>query len=454
MLPVTYDGGKEVVMKKARRTTRLLAAAGLVLVVLAAASAAGAARLGGGAPASSARSQDTKLEIWCWSGAIDALKAVDAPFSRAHPDIDIKYVQLSPGDLYQKLQLAVAAGSGFPDISCIEDSHLYQIVKLGPLADITNRVKPYLGKIAAPSKWDAARRNGRYYAMPWDAGPLVLFYRRSVFRQAGVKASSILTWNDYYRAARTIKRKTGVPMWQNSKAHNDARLFESLLWQQGLGYVDANGRVVLDKNPSILRTLEYMGKFWKAGLATEPAPWTNPWYDEISGAKVATLPMAQWMSIFLKSWLAPKTSGDWGVTLLPAWKKGGARSANDGGSALSIFKSSDNKDAAWTYIQYHLGRADSQAEIYKKTDYFPSLKAAFSTPYVRQPDPYYAGQKVHLLFKKALGLIPKAHVYSTDYQQMNTLMSTEIQNYALGKKSARKALADAAKAIRARTGRH
>jgi lactose/L-arabinose transport system substrate-binding protein len=441
-------------MKKARGKTMLQAAAGLVLVVLAAASAAGAARFGSGAPSSTARGQDTKLEIWCWSGAIDALKAVDAGFKRKYPDIDIKYVQLAPADLYQKVQLAVAAGGGYPDVSCIEDSHLYQVVKLGPLADITSRVRPYVKKIAAPSKWDATKRNGRYYAMPWDAGPVVLFYRRSVFKKAGVKAASIRTWNDYYRVALKIKRKTGDAMWQNSKSHNDGRLFESLLWQQGLGYVDANGRVILDKNPQIRRTLEFMGKFWKAGLATEPAPWTDPWYDDITKTKVATLPMAQWMSIFLKSWLAPKTSGDWGVTLLPAWKKGGTRSANDGGSALAIFNSSGQKEAAWNYIQFHLGRADSQAEIYKKTDYFPSLKSAFATPYVKQPDPYYAGQKVHLLFEKALGLIPKAHVYTTDYQQMNQLTSTEIQNYALGKKNARKALADAAKAIRARTGRH
>jgi lactose/L-arabinose transport system substrate-binding protein len=441
-------------MKKARRAMRLLPVAALVLVALAAAAAGGAARLGGGAPAANTRGQDSKLEIWCWSGAVDALKAVDAGFSRAHPDIEVKYTQLAPADLYQKLQLAVAAGSGFPDISCIEDSHLYQIVKLGPLADITGRVKPYIKKIAATSKWDATRRNGRYYAMPWDAGPVVMFYRRSVFRKAGIKPGSIQTWANYFAAAKTIKRKTGVPMWQNSKAHNDGRLFESLLWQQGLGYVDAGGRVILDKNPRILRTLEFMGKFWKGGLATEPTPWTDAWYNEIKGTKVATLPMAQWMSIFLKSWLAPKTSGDWGVTLLPAWQRGGTRSANDGGSALGIFKSSDQKDAAWAYVQYHLARAASQAEIYKKTDYFPSLTSAFATPYVRQPDPYYAGQKVHLLFKKALGLIPKARVYTTDYQQMNSLLSTEIQNYALGKKSARKALTDAAKAIRARTGRH
>src|SRR5919201_7014982 len=117
-------------MTKAQ-TTRLLAAASLVLVVLVAASTAGAARLSGGGPTTSARGQGTKLEIWCWSGAIDALKAVDANFSRKYPDIELKYVKLNPGDLYQKVQLAVAAGGGHPPVSCIEGSHPFPIVKPG-----------------------------------------------------------------------------------------------------------------------------------------------------------------------------------------------------------------------------------------------------------------------------------------------------------------------------------
>lgn len=429
---------------------------GICIALAAASLAAGAA--GGAAKTAEfgpSAKHATTLTIWCWSGAEDALKVVDAGFKRAHPDIELKYVRYQPSDLYQRIQLATAAGGGFPDVSCIEDSHLYQVVKLGQLADITNRVRPYIRQIAAPAKWNAARRNGRYYAFPWDAGPVVVFYRRSVFREAGVNANTIRTWNDYYRAALRIKRTTGVRMWQNSKARNDGRLFETLLWQQKTGYVDARGKVVLDKDPRVLRTLEYMGKFWKNDLATEPAPWTDPWYNEINGqpGKVATLPMAQWMSIFLKSWLAPKTSGDWGVFMLPAWTKGGVRSANDGGSALAIFKSSREQGAAWEYIKYHLARADSQAKIYRETDYFPSLRSAFNAPFVRQPDPYYGGQRVHQLFVKALKQIPQARVYTTDYQQMNGLLSAEIQRYALGQKTARRALADAARAIRARTGR-
>ena len=57
------------------------------------------------------------------------------------------------------------------------------------------------------------------------------------------------------------------------------------------------------------------------------------------------------------------------------------------------------------------------------------------------------------IFVDAAKHIPRAYVYSSDYQQMNALMSNEIQKYALGKESAEKAVANAAKEIRARTGR-
>jgi lactose/L-arabinose transport system substrate-binding protein len=433
------------VTSRSRRPLRLAAAIGALLVLLAATAAAGTAR----------RSTSTvsgNLTVWCWAAARDSLKVVDDGFSRAYPDIKVNYVTLNPADLYQKVQLSTAAGSGFPDVSCVEDSHLFQFVKLGVLADVTSKVKPYVPKILA-YKWQAAEKGGRYYAMPWDAGPVALFYRRSIFKQAGVAPGSIHTWADYYKAGLKIKKKLGVAMWIQSKAQNDARFFETLLWQQGTGYVNAKGNVVLDRDPRVLRALELMGQMWKGGILADQSEWTDPWYKTITDAQTATLPMAVWMGTFLKTWLAPKTAGDWGVIPLPAFTPNGSHYANDGGSALAIFKTTSNMDAAWAYVQYHLGRADTQSTIYKQLDIFPALTTAWRSPYIREPDPYYGNEKVRKVFVDAAKHIPRAYVYSSDYQQMNALMSTEIQKYALGKENAKQALANAANEIRSRTGR-
>jgi ABC-type glycerol-3-phosphate transport system substrate-binding protein len=237
------------------------------------------------------------LTMWCTAAQFDSLKAVDAGFKKKYPDIQLKYVPLQPADLYQKLQLAAAAGSGLPDASCIEDSHLAQFVKLGILADMTSLVKPYVPKIL-DYKWQQGSANGRIYTMPWDAGPLALFYRRSVFKKAHVNANSIHTWNDFYKAALKIK-KQGVAIWIQSKAQNDARFYESLLWEQGSGYVNAKGNVSIDKDPRALAALQLMGKMWHAGIISDQNEWTDPWYKTITDGKTATLPMAVWMGTFL-----------------------------------------------------------------------------------------------------------------------------------------------------------
>jgi ABC-type glycerol-3-phosphate transport system substrate-binding protein len=392
------------------------------------------------------------VTMWCTQAQFDSLKVVDAGFAKAYPDVQVKYVPFQPADLYQKLQLAAAAGSGLPDAACIEDSHLAQFVKLGILADMTSQVKSYVPKIL-DYKWQQGSLNGHIYTMPWDAGPLALFYRRSVFKKAHVAPSSIHTWNDFYKAGLKIK-KQGVAIWIQSKAQNDARFYESLLWEQGSGYVDGKGNVTVDRDPRALAALNLMGKLWHAGIISNQNEWTDPWYKTINDGKTATLPMAVWMGTFLKSWLAPKTAGDWGVIPLPSFTPNGSHYANDGGSAISIMKGSNASDAAWAYIQYHLGRADTQSIIYKQTDIFPALESAWRSPYIHQADPYYGSQKVREMFVAAAQHIPRAYVYSSDYQQMNSLMSTELQKYALGKETAQQALSNAAKEIRSRTGRH
>jgi len=392
------------------------------------------------------------LTIWGWSASLDALKLVDADFSAAYPNVSFTYVARPPGDTYRNIQLAIAAGTGAPDVSVIEDSHVTQYVQLGALADITDWVKPYVSKIV-PYKWTWITKSGRYYAMPWDPGPVAVFYRRDVFDKAGVDPASIQTWEDFYSAAKTIRQKTGTAMWQQAKARNDGRLFETLLWQQGTGYIDAKGSVILDKDPKVQQTLEYIGRFWKDGLAADQEPWTDPWYKAQSDGGTATVVEAVWMGTFFKSFIAPKAVGKWGVSRLPVWNQGGSQASNDGGSVLAIFDQSKQKEAAWAYVQYHMGRDQAQLQIYQKTDIFPSLKPTFQDSFFQQPDPYFGDQKVRSMFADIAGKIPNAGIYSKDYQQMSDLMTPEIQKFALGQQSAQQALANAARLIREKTRR-
>ena len=266
-------------------------------------------------------------------------------------------------------------------------------------------------------------------------------------------ADAIETWEDYHDAALTIQETVGVPMWQQSQAHNDARKFEMLMWQRGLGYVDEDGNVILDTEPGIEEILEYMGRFWDEDLAADTEPWTDGWYREMNDGDVATVPGAVWMGTFLKSFIAPETEGLWGVFRLPVWESGDAQASNDGGSALAIPEQSEQKEAAWAYIEFHLGRVDSQVRMYEASDIFPALEDAYDDPFFAEPDPYFDGQEVRSLFADLVQEVPTAGVYNPDYAAMNEITAVEIQRFATGRQSASEALANAAEEIRARTGR-
>lgn len=413
---------------------------------------AGVATSRSGSVAAQHADLEAKLTIWGWEAALNGLKVVDAEFAQAYPKITLDYVPRPPADTYQQLQLAASAGAGGPDISVIEDSHLAQFVLLEVLADLTEQVAPYIDKVN-DYRWLQAKSEDRYYAMPWDSGPVAVFYRRDVFEKAGVDPTSIKTWEDYYTAAKTIKDKAGAAMLAQAKARNSGRTFEMMLWQRGLGYIDQDGKVILDSEPRIQETLEYLGRFWTEDLATDTEEWTDPWYKEMADGTVASIPGAVWMGTFFKSFIAPDAAGKWGVIKLPTWSEEPSQASNDGGSALAIFEASKQQEAAWAYVEFHLCREDSQLKIYKETDLFPGLETTYTDPFFQEPDPYFADQPVRAIFAEVVSQIPGAGIYTTDYQEMNGLLTPELQRYAVGEQDAKDALSNAADAIRERTGR-
>lgn len=411
---------------------------------------AGLALLGMGMAQNTQLSGD--LTIWGWKGALDGLKILNEDFAKAYPNIKLSFVQRPAGENYQQLQLAVAAGSGGPDVTVVEDSILQRFIGLDAFADLTERIGP-LARSLNRFKLSMASSGGKIYAMPWDSGPVALYYRRDIFQKAGVDAASIKTWDDYYKAAVTIKAKTGVRMMALAKARNDGRMFETFMWQQGVGYINGQGAVVLDRDPRTLRTLEYFGRLFKEDLVADVENWSDPFYKAIAEGEVATLPMAVWMGGFLKSWLAPKTSGLWGVIPLPNFSGQVTRASSDGGSALAIMEQSKNKDLAWAYVQFVLARPESQLKMYKTLDLFPALETTYTDALFKEPDPYFGNQNVRQLFVQVVKNVPQSGIYTADYPEMNSLFATELQKFAVGQQTAQQTLRNAANKIRERTRR-
>ncbi|MCK4241369.1 MAG: sugar ABC transporter substrate-binding protein [Candidatus Atribacteria bacterium] len=403
--------------------------------------------------------KETTLTVWCWEYQQKCINACLDEFYELYPDIKIKFEIMGPADVYDRLLLAISAGEGAPDVTGCENSHLAQFVALGGLYDITEKALPYYIKMES-AKWiDAMDKEKRIYAMPWDSGPVAIWYRRDVFEKAGLAsdpesvAKILNTWDDFYEVAKIIKEKTGSYMFAQAKANNDFRIYEILLWQQGAGYVDKEGKVVID-SPKAVNTLKYLGKFWKEDLVQDAVSWTPGWYAGIDEGKVATIIEGVWMGGFLSSWITPGSSGKWGVVPLPVWEKGGVRSSNDGGSTLAITKQCENKEAAWKFIEYITANREAQLIAWKEMDSFPSLLECYAdSAMVEEEVAFFGGQKHRKVFVEAAKHIPWWN-YTKDYAEMNSILQTYVTAYATGDiTSAEEALTQIAAEIRMRTGR-
>jgi ABC-type glycerol-3-phosphate transport system substrate-binding protein len=297
--------------------------------------------------------------------------------------------------------------------------------------------------------------------MPLDSGPVVLYYRRDVFKAAGLPddpdgvSNLIQTWDDYLAVCKTIKEKTGSPCFSSNKANNYGRLYEKMLWQQGLGYMNAQGEVSVD-SPENIATLEKLGEFWTADVVSDQLEWTDGWYAELAmlspDKPIATHVEAAWMGAFLKGWIAPGTSGNWGVAWMPTLQAGQVRASNDGGSGFVIPEQSQNKEAAWAFIEFVTARAESQNKIFALADIFPAFEPAYADPIYEEADPFFGGQETRKTYVEVVKIIPTGYVYGPYYQEMNGFVATAIQKFALGQMSAADALKEAAESIRSQTG--
>ena len=404
------------------------------------------------------------IVVWMQQANQDQIEAtVLDDFYAAYPNIEVSFTNYSPQEVAQQLAISIQGGAGAPDVALMQSDQLPRIVELGGLADITD----FVGDDAAdfvPSALSLGELDGRLYGVPWDIGPVVLYYRRDIFEAAGLPSDPdsvsdlVATWDEYYAVCEAIDEATGLPCFANNRAQSLGDLWINLLVAQGLGWYSDDGALTID-SPENIAALELIGTFWDAELVSDDLEWTDGWYASLNEVAlqdatvppVATLPIAAWMGGFLKNWVAPDTAGLWGVVPFPAVVEGGVRSANMGGSSYAIPAQSDNQEAAWAFINF-VNSTESQLAIFEYGDIFPARISAYADPIFSEADPYFADQPVREVYAEAALNMPVSNVNGPFYVIMKSTTETAIQNYATGRMTAAEALAEARETISLETG--
>ena len=228
---------------------------------------------------------------------------------------------------------------------------LRQYAVSSQLVPITGRTEGY-ADFYTPGTWASVQLNGRVYGLPMDSGPMAFFYNNSVFEQVGVDASKIRTWDDYYEAAKKLK-KIGVYITADS---GDASFYDTMIWLAGgrpfsTSNDGKNVTIRLTEDKGTREFTEFWQKMIDEGLvATNLTSWSDRWKSAVGQGKVASLFSGAWLPSLLMSDI-PGAAGLWRVAQMPT-PDGKATTSENGGSALAVLQRSRKPEASYRFIEY------------------------------------------------------------------------------------------------------
>ncbi|CAH2407181.1 ABC transporter substrate-binding protein [Mesorhizobium ventifaucium] len=397
--------------------------------------------------------QSGEITIWSWDVAASSLKATIEGFNKQFPDIKVTVQDLGNNPIYDKSIAGCAAGGeGLPDIVTIENGEAENYWSQFPDCFVDLHTLGYTAEDQA--KFPDFKRTeleveDKAYAMPWDSGPVAMYYRRDFYEKAGVDPTSIKTWDDFIAAGKKIQEANPGVKMTNADFNGDSEFFRMIANEQGCAYFAADGQSITVNQPACVASMTKIKEMNDAGIITS-ADWSTKITNNTAGT-VATQMYGGWYEGTIRTeW--PDGSGKWGVYLMPSLTADGPRAANLGGSSLAITSVSNNKEAAYAYLKYSLATNEGQIAMLKGFGLVPSLISALDDPYVSEGQPYWGGQAV---WKDILGTLPKVvPSRGTPFQSDAEIIARAVQTKYLGGgyPDAKAALDDAASQIASATG--
>ncbi len=394
-----------------------------------------------------------EITIWSWNIAASSLKATVEGFNKLYPDVTVTVEDLGNQQVFDKsLAGCAAGGEGLPDIVSIENFEAEIYWNQFPDCFVDLKTLGYTDEIASgfpDFKRTELEVGDVAYAMPWDSGPVAMFYRRDFYENAGVDPESIKTWDDFIAAGKKIQEANpGVVMTQGDLA-GDSEWFRMLANEQGCGYFSLDGESITISQPACVAAMEKVKEMVDAGIIGA-ADWGGKIAANNAGT-VATQMYGGWYEGTIRS-ESPDLAGKWGVYQMPSLTADGPRAANLGGSALAITNVSDNKEAAWAYVNYTLGTNEGQVTMLKEYGLVPSLVSSLEDPYVQQPQPYWGGQPVWVTILSTLDKIEPARGTPFQGDAEAVYRATQTKYFNGEYPDAKAALDDAANQIASATG--
>ncbi len=359
-------------MAKPILITRWLLATAVLVAALAAC---------GGGDAESGGEQvsgDVSFLVFGEAEELKAFRAVVDAFREVEPDVTVKLIEASDrDDLLARLSTSFAGGSP-PDLFLLNYRFYGQFAARDVLEPIEGRVEDsdaFDEDDFYPQAMDAFRFDGKLICLPQNISSLVVYYNRALFRQAKVpEPKPGWTWNDMVERAIKLTRDTngdGDIDQHGLGVEPSIIRIAPFVWSNGGEVVDdeqAPTRFTLD-TPEATEAMDAFFALRREHLVVPSEQEVEAEDDETrfqNGREAMLLSSRRSTPAFRTI-----TAFDWDVAPLPKHDEQAGILHSD---AYCMTKASENKDAAWAFMEFALG-PEGQRITARSGRTVPSLKA-------------------------------------------------------------------------------
>ena len=330
-----------------------------------------------------------RVGSWDSGEALEPFNNAIASFEAEQPDVDVQ-LEAVPQGYGDKLLTQFAAGTA-PDVIQVGDGDISKFVSQGVLEPLDGYIEgddPLDMGVFFPAVASIGQVEGETYLLTKDYSPLVLFYNKKLFDEAGVAyPDETWTWDDLLAAAQQLTKPDGS-QWgiQIPNSWGDwlwPRGMMPLIFQNGGELISEDGTKTTGylNSPETVEAIQWYVDLFKVHKVapTKQDVEALAGQDLFQTGRVAMLWTGRWP---LKDFLA-NSELSFGTAPLPQGKE---RANSICWAGFAVYSKSQNKDAAWAFLK-HLTAEEGAQEF---ADYAFTAVQPIAEQQGLDTDPYNA----------------------------------------------------------------
>lgn len=364
----------------------------------------------------SADKTEGEFVLWTWEP--EHKTALDA-FHKLYPNIKVKRVNVSAGDVTKKLQTTIASGGELPDVIRIEAGQKAKIFDMNILENLEDA--PYSADKGLLFDYDinAFSVDGHLVAIPDDMSIAGIAYLKPLAKEyLGTDDPKQLEamfpdWNAVIEKGKEIVANSGgkVKMFPGL-----GDVYTVLRGQRSGPFFDGDKL----NTPVLKQMLTDLVSFRDSGVVDKLDQWTPAWNATFAQSKYMFAMSPVWMPQYVIG-ANDKAEGRWGLMVPPA---GGYIT---GGSSHGIPKGAKNAALAWKWIQF-TSMTQEGATAQKQDGVFTHFKPAYDDPaFTKWTWPSFGDQDIGEKYFKDISATTKAVPENVNDLLLNDVMNIVLQ---------------------------